>query len=317
MSSVPGSLGTDAAQGATQLVSGARRGLRGAARRALSGAAAVGRALGVNRLLGLVVRAMPRPFRIWFESRRTRLRVAAGMLLVPAERLEQRQVQLLEHLVAKVGRENVGDYLEFGVYAGTSMACMYRALEKVGLDKVRLFGFDSFEGLPAQAANDDGGLWRPGDFCADVNFARECLRKQGVDMKRVQLVKGWFSDTCTPQLLARHNITRAGVIMIDCDMYLSAKQALDFVGPLIGDHAVILFDDWHSMDLARRNLGEKKAFEEFLAANPQFAATQVESYTDNATVFTIARRAMMALLAPFAGLFELAGDAALLVASMA
>lgn len=317
MTSFSGSLKTTSAPGAISSAPGVRTGLRGLVRRALSAAVATGRALGANRLLACLIRNMPRPVRMWYESRRTRLRVAAGMLLVPAEPLEQRQVQLLEDLVAKVGRENVGDYLEFGVYAGTSMACMYRALEKVGLDGVRLFGFDSFEGLPAQAATDDGGLWRPGDFCADVNFARECLRKQGVDMKRVQLVKGWFSDTCTPELLARHNISRAGVIMIDCDMYLSAKQALDFVGPLIGDHAVILFDDWHSMDLARRNLGEKKAFEEFLAANPQFTATQVESYADNATVFTIARRALAALLAPFAGLFDLATDAASLVASMA
>jgi len=31
---------------------------------------------------------------------------------------------------------------------------------------VRLFGFDSFEGLPESAASDDGGVWKSGAFAA-------------------------------------------------------------------------------------------------------------------------------------------------------
>ena len=32
--------------------------------------------------------------------------------------------------------------------------------------------------------------------------------------------------------------------MIDCDIYSSARTALDFCGPLIRDRAVLVFDDW-------------------------------------------------------------------------
>ena len=42
----------------------------------------------------------------------------------------------------------LGDYLEFGVSRGHSMASMHRVISRLKLDRVRLFGFDSFEGMP-------------------------------------------------------------------------------------------------------------------------------------------------------------------------
>jgi O-methyltransferase len=55
--------------------------------------------------------------------------------------------------------------------------------------------------------------------------------------------------------------------MVDCDIYTSARDALAFVEPMIGDYAVMLFDDWHAGGLAEQNLGEKRAFDEFLRRN--------------------------------------------------
>ncbi|HEA65402.1 MAG TPA: hypothetical protein ENI07_01060 [Desulfobacterales bacterium] len=66
--------------------------------------------------------------------------------------------------------------------------------------------------------------------------------------------------------------------MIDCDMYLSAKEALNFCVPLIQDRAIFFFDDWNVLRLADRNLGEKRAFDEFLAANPHLTAKEFSSY---------------------------------------
>jgi len=57
--------------------------------------------------------------------------------------------------------------------------------------------------------------------------------------------------------------------MIDCDLYSSAKQALDFCAPLIVGQTIIFFDDWGGgTSLDKENLGEKRAFLEFLQANP-------------------------------------------------
>jgi len=53
---------------------------------------------------------------------------------------------------------------------------------------------------------------------------------------------------------------------------------------------VILFDDWYSGNrLADRNLGEKRAFDEFLRKNNFFKTKELDSYTENAKVFLVSR----------------------------
>jgi hypothetical protein len=85
------------------------------------------------------------------------------------------------------------------------------------------------------------------------------------------------------------NLTSASLIMIDCDIYSAARDALQFAGPLIRDRAVIFLDDWgYGVKLGRR--GEKEAFEEFLAAFP-FEATPLPSYTPYTRTFLLRRKA--------------------------
>jgi hypothetical protein len=164
------------------------------------------------------------------------------------------------------------------VFYGSSLACMHRVLDKHALPHVRLFGFDSFEGLPPSEHPDDKA-WAAGQFRSSYMFAKEFLNRQGVNWKRVHLEKGWFSDTLTGDFRRKHALTKASLIMIDCDMYLSSKQALDFCAPLIKDHAIMFFDDWNSGKLADRGEGEKRAFDEMLLNNPQLVAEEFGRYT--------------------------------------
>jgi hypothetical protein len=185
----------------------------------------------------------------------------------------------------------MGDYLEFGVYNGTSLACAHRALVEVGARPVRMFGFDSFQGLPKDAATEvGGGVWRPGEFRMDEKFTRQFLTDQGVDWTRVRLVKGWFSDSLNAATLQRHGIRKASLIMVDCDIYSSSKTVLDFCEPLIVDRAVVFFDDWFSGGLAEKNQGEKRAFDEMLAAHPELSAEEFGDYGSNSKVFVVSRR---------------------------
>lgn len=183
-----------------------------------------------------------------------------------------------------------GDYYEFGVYNGTSLTLLYHVLKEAGMDKPRLFGFDSFEGLPQEAEFDDEGFWTPGQFKCDYDFAKARLEKNGVDMSRVELIKGFYSDSLKPEIIPKYKMKKASIIMIDCDMYLSARDALAFCVPLIQDKTIILFDDWND-DLKDKNLGEKRAFEEFLAANKQFKSTPFAKYRfknlNNGKVFLV------------------------------
>ncbi|MEQ1897404.1 MAG: class I SAM-dependent methyltransferase [Vicinamibacterales bacterium] len=206
----------------------------------------------------------------------------------PREELVARYSEVLRVLTPDGDATGLGDYLEFGVCFGYSLECMYAAADRHGLSQMRFFGFDSFEGLPDAARTDDGGYWSPRMFASDIRTTRRFLNKAGVDWNRVTLVKGWFSDSLNSDLMVRYSMRKASVIMIDCDMYLSAKQALDFCGPLIRDEAVIIFDDWYSGGLDEKNLGEKRAFETFLESG-DFDAEPLWRYPPNAQVFRVRR----------------------------
>ena len=201
--------------------------------------------------------------------------------MVPVRQLHATLRTGLTRLIDEVGADGVGDYLEFGVHSCSSMLCMYREVEALGLRHVRLFGFDSFQGLPVTASSDDEGLWTAGDFRCEHAFAEQILRDEQVDPKKVALTAGWFSDTLTPATVHRLGLKKVSVIMVDCDMYLSAREALTFSMPLITDHALMLFDDWNAGNLAARNLGEKKAFDEVLASGA-FKIEPLPSYASNA-----------------------------------
>jgi phosphate starvation-inducible protein PhoH and related proteins len=85
----------------------------------------------------------------------------------------------------------------------------------------------------------------------------------------------------TPDTAERLGLRKASVIMVDCDLYSSTVPCLRLAGPLIRDEAVILFDDWHTGGLARRSLGERRRFEEFLAATPGLEVVgKLEPYSD-------------------------------------
>jgi len=251
--------------------------------------------LHLSSIFNSILEYVPRRTKNWVENQKLKTKVRHfGYRLVPQEELKHQYHKALLFLSKNDGAERLGDYLEFGVCHGSSMACMYHALKDLGFDHIRLFGFDSFEGMPDSADTEDGN-WYSGQFKSDYKFTRELLAQQGVELNRVTLVKGWFTDTLNPQLIKQHQITKTSVIMIDCDLYSSAKVALDFCAPLIQERAIIFFDDWNSCGLAEQHQGEKRAFDEFLNENSDLKAEELGSYTektewDTSKIFLVSRQ---------------------------
>lgn len=105
---------------------------------------------------------------------------------------------------------------------------MHEILEELNVPEVRLFGFDSFEGLPLSAFSEDNRTWLPGEFKCDLELTKKILTDRGIDWGKVHLIKGWFKDTLTEEVKKDHIIREASIIMIDCDLYSSSKDALDF-----------------------------------------------------------------------------------------
>ncbi len=194
--------------------------------------------------------------------------------LVTLNRLRPKIEMACKFLTDKIGAANIGDYLEFGVFRGTSLSCMYETLAKLHLGHVRLFGFDSFAGFPPIAAIDVENFFQPGDYVSTLESTRQCLSEKGIDWSRTFLIKGWFHDTLTQRTIDSYGLEKASVIMIDCDLYTSAKEALNFCKPLIKDVTIFFLDDWNCECVA----GERKAFEEFLMENPDLKEELIGIY---------------------------------------
>jgi hypothetical protein len=234
-----------------------------------------------------VIRCSPPAVRRWGRQRYLAYAVRTRPRLVPEERLE-RTFERAWSLLAERGTRPLGDYLEFGVYNGSSLACMHRVVQRMKLDGVRLFGFDTFDGLPAKEV-DRESPWRAGEFKSELDFTRAVLAAEGVDWSRVVLVPGRFEESLTRGLKTRHRMSTISVAMIDCDLYLSAKQALAFCEPVIADTAIVVFDDWPASDGDYQ--GEKVAFEEFLASHPTLKAEPLPelAYGPHSAVFLVMR----------------------------
>lgn len=249
------------------------------------------------------LRYLPTALQKWIDYHhfRTEMQVRETVL-VDRQELTRAYRRAVHTLTEKHDPDTLGVYLEFGVYYGTSLALMFEVLQEHGLDQVQLFGFDSFEGLP-EGANEEEPF-QPGQFSANYRFAREYLTTQDVDWERVTLEKGWFSDTLNDRFIQNHGIKKASLIMVDCDIYSSAKEALDFSAPLIRDETIIFFDDWHAGP-AGENIVERRAFREFLEEHPHLEAEEFGSYNyfdkTNAKIFSVVNTRAMSILA---GIFQ-------------
>jgi O-methyltransferase len=197
--------------------------------------------------------------------------------------------RIIAEQLARGAGAAAGDYLEFGVYNGRSMSIAYHAFTGAGLREARLVGFDSFDGMPG-ADYDDAGVFRRGQLYHDEKRTRAELRRNGVDLNRITLVKGWYDDTLNEATRRQLGLARLGIAMIDCVVYDSTCTVLRFIEPLIVDEAILIFDDWTCHDMHLKNQGQKRACEEWLGAHRDLVATEVASFEPHARVFRVERR---------------------------
>lgn len=134
-----------------------------------------------------------------------------------------------------------GLILEFGVYSGRTINHL------ASLDAGRVFGFDSFEGLPED--------WRPD--IPKAAFKLDILPKVA---HNVELVVGWFENTL-PGFLAAHS-GPVSFLHVDCDLYSSTKTVFHYLRNRIIPGTVIVFDEYFNYVGWRNH--EYKAFVEFI-----------------------------------------------------
>lgn len=230
-------------------------------------------------------------FRIFFPIQKSsytlgEVKDICSVNLVPPEDLKIFFAECIKKLQAIKG-ENIGDYLEFGIFNGSSLGSMYLTAKHLGVRSTRFFGFDAFQGLPAGSENEDDGVWKKGFYTCSFEKMQECLRRRGIDPTDVIWVNGWYENTLNIETINKYALKKLGIIFIDCDTYSSSKAVLDFIGPLLTEPAILCFDDWKLNDLDIKGMGEYKSFNEFLEKNPNFGVEEIKSYNRKSRSFLI------------------------------
>jgi len=142
--------------------------------------------------------------------------------------------------------------LEFGVCSGTTITTIANL---VGRQHV-VFGFDSFEGLPAR--------WRVGWPWGPQFKRKGAFNRKGRLPKvpsNVRLVKGWF-DVTLKEFLATYK-GEVAFVHVDSDLYQSAKTVLTLLATRITKGTVLQFDQFYNFE-GMQDDSEIRAFLEFI-----------------------------------------------------
>jgi macrocin-O-methyltransferase TylF-like protien len=128
-------------------------------------------------------------------------------------------------------RHPKGDVAEFGCYRGGS------ARQLATLTGRTVYAWDTFTGLPAEDFTAELDIDTPGDFAPGATAA-----ELFAGWPTIVPVIGRFADTL-PKFPTE---VRFAFVYIDCDLYESARQVLDWLPAHLSDGAVILLDDYNS-----------------------------------------------------------------------
>lgn len=174
-----------------------------------------------------------------------------------------------------------GHYLEFGTFWGRSFFPAYFRFRH--WLKGDFYAFDSFQGLPKPKELETittGGDFREHTYNFGLNSFMALSEMLEVDQERLKVIPGFYAETLVGHAPSLYGLEpgSVSVCVIDCDLYESTAQVLEFVTPLLEQGGLIYFDDWR-LCRASREVGERAAALDWMKANPTIEL--VEIYQDH------------------------------------
>jgi len=165
------------------------------------------------------------------------------------------------------------DIIEFGTFSGSTGKTFNELCKNHNLKFNKWWGCDSFQGLPEESSiAPKYSNWAKGVFnimeyepLGTIDNAMQIIKSR-IDCQfiPVELIKGFFDVSLTDELAKR--MKPMAFIHIDCDLYISSVQALDFLARnnLIVKDTIICYDDWGAHEewnggesLAHKQITEK------------------------------------------------------------
>ena len=204
---------------------------------------------------------------------RKRIVYSLNRFLLISEFVEDSQrLTALDFAVDIVSGDQIeGDYFEFGVYKGSSFARVYNRLRNNDNRNVflkrRFFAFDSFEGLPDSNEEHLPEQYAKGAYSSGLKTFYSNIKRRRVDLGKVVAVKGFYNESLTEDLRAKHSMGKLALAYFDADLYESTIDALNFVTPHVQKGTILVFDDWFRHRSSKTE-GVQRACNEWLEANP-------------------------------------------------
>jgi len=131
-----------------------------------------------------------------------------------------------------------GNIIELGAYHAGTTILMVKTLQELDITDKKIYACDTYSGFPY--AEDISPNSKLQDFSDnDQNIIREKLKKFGVS-NYVELVVGKFEDT----LHAISSDRKYVIAFVDCDLYKSAKVALDYLKNTMTEKSLIFIHDY-------------------------------------------------------------------------
>jgi hypothetical protein len=164
---------------------------------------------------------------------------------------------LLRLLQGCLSRNVDGDLIECGVFRGGSLAEIGRMAQKMTPSK-QVFGADTFEGHPFDSPEDvppDSQLVHHKGLFSGNNFDRVSAMLEENGLTNTSLLKGMVGDTL-PTLGDR----KFCFVHLDMDLYVSTRQALEYLEPRLVSGGILVLDDYGSYDAP----GVEKAVSELI-----------------------------------------------------
>lgn len=154
-----------------------------------------------------------------------------------------------------------GDYAEFGCYGGNTFRLAFLESRGFGYN-CHMWAFDSFEGLPpAVDSRDEHPRWVPGHMATSVDNFHRLAKRFAIPANTYTVVPGFYenslSDTAAGPL--PRDISLA---YIDCDLYSSTMEVLNFLGKRMKHGMIVALDDYYCFSNNQIS-GERAALSDF------------------------------------------------------
>ena len=161
-----------------------------------------------------------------------------------------RRLNNLQYCIEQVISQNVpGDLIECGAWRGGACIFMRAVLKTYGDASRKVWVADSFEGLPKpdkEKRPDDAQLWQGGELAVTLDQVKKNFTRYGLLDDQVCFLKGFFIDT-----LPDAPIKQLAVLRLDCDMYDSVTQSLEYLYGKVAIGGFVIIDDYGALLPAR------------------------------------------------------------------